>query len=203
MPGLVRRRSVDMSDCWSCCVQIESEGVRVTYLSNSRHGSRHLSLAIVDLGHRSNGVGSGWLSVCLLGNRGTGRGACRARDDIDVDGQAVWGDALVVQVGEVSRSARVEDGRASLGGQSAVFADGEPIGGDGIRLSWGGVVLKLVVGNDISDTSLAVRQNTILQARGQVVGLAASGGRLSRGEITLMLVSDDLIERYYGVDQPW
>lgn len=97
------------------------------------------------------------LTVGKLRSAATG-----AVDDLDVDRRALLGLGLIVEVVEGAGQALVESA-VTLDGERAVAADGESGGELGISLAGCWVELELVVGNDVTDASLGVGEDSILE----------------------------------------
>lgn len=114
------------------------------------------------------------LSVSHLRNRTRGITTAIAADDVDGDRLALWGDRLIVEIEEVTRAALEEVGGLPQG--KLVVADGESAGGKGVFLAWSGVELELMVGNDRSNATLSILENTVIQGGHK----ASSGAALRR-----------------------
>lgn len=127
-----------------------------------------LWLSVGDLRDRLGSGGSDlWLSVRDL--RDTSRG--RAGDDIEEDGLALSSPLAIVQVGESTSVARVEDSRGAKS-ERAVAQDREASSVDGTRLWWS-IELELVVGCDVSSSLLGVGEDAVSKGDCEDTSLAA------------------------------
>jgi hypothetical protein len=148
-----------------------------------------LRLSVRDLSD-GRGCGSLRLSIRYLGDSPNGssrRLAIRALtnwvaarttwEEIDEDGLAVRGPLAVIQVVEVAAQALVED-VGSAEGKRAIVAGGEAVSVDSSGLGRG-VELELVVGGDISSSSLGILQFAIGQSDDKAAWVTTSTLRRS------------------------
>lgn len=118
-----------------------------------------LDLAVADLADDS--VGAGGDGGGGGGLDGAGAGGAGGAEGLEVDGVALSGGVLVVEVVEGAAQALVEDSRVAEG-EGAVLTDGPAGSVDGTSLGRT-VELELVVGGDVASAALGVGEDTILE----------------------------------------
>lgn len=117
------------------------------------------------------------LTIGRLGGSSSANSA--AVDDLEVDRAALSSAVLVVKVEETTAQALLENSIWAEN-KSAVAADSPAGGVDGTSLHWV-VKLELVVGGDVADAVLVVLEDTILESKGQSLGLSLGERSLGGG----------------------
>lgn len=139
-------------------------GLTISVLGNwDWNSGTALGLSIGDLGNWvAAGRDGSWLTITLLSDRTTA-------DGVDQHRVALRSPVLVIQVVDSSTVTFVEDVGATKS-KGTVLTDGETTSVDGTGLRWC-VELELVVGGDISCSSLGIGELTIGKSENKVVTL--------------------------------
>jgi hypothetical protein len=152
----------------------------VTYLSRSFRCRACIGLSITLLGRCR---GYSWLSITVL-SRPTSTSSARARDDCNDDCLARSASGCVVEVVEGARQALVKDSRATKSERTVVA--GRPASViDRTSLGWRAVKLELMIGNDPTNASLGVGEDTTLQSSNKT---STRAGSLTLPRVSLVAI---------------
>lgn len=133
-------------------------------LAHGDAGSRRPNLRLAVAEGRDDSGGD-YLSANDLSVAGLACRALATRHDDDLNGRALRSPRAVIQVVKVTTGALIEDSRTAQG-KGAVRTGREARGVNCTSLR-GAVELELVIGCDVSSSSLSVLENTVLQLRDQ------------------------------------